>query len=351
MDRSDGDVSERPLRRDLTRPSANVSRWFIFHGDRLHVTAVLLAAVFAGLVVLAVAWPIEYRRLVAETGLIQTVFNTILGGVILLVSIVVAVVAVGVSQELTTLGEQTDRVDDAITFRQEADLPDDAEMPAQTGVFLAMMVTTIRERLAPLRDIEDGTYDDAFHDGIDELARDIEANVDELQNTLESVRFGTTDELIIGLDYDASWQLHHAAMLVRRHEDELAPEDVRTLEALTGALREFLIGREYFKSLYYKREFSDLAKSLLVVSLPVIIFIIYVILAIDTGAFPDVRIMGLSPLALFLNAAFTIALAPYVLLTSYVFRAASITKRTLAAGPFVHDAAPGPRDRSHPQGR
>lgn len=31
----------------------------------------------------------------------------------------------------------------------------------------------------------------------------------------------------------------------------------------------------------------------------------------------------------------TIALAPYILLTAYIFRAATITLRTLAAGPFL----------------
>lgn len=289
------------------------------------------------LVVLGRIRPIQYQFLLTETEVVQTIFNTILGGVILLVSIVVAVAAVGVGQELTTLGEQSDRVDQAIAYREQIDLPADVDMiPPQTGEFLAVVLRTIRERTDELDTIEEGRYDDEFYASVEHLTDNIHTNADELTDTLDRVQRGATDELLVGLDYDASWQLHATTAIIHKYGDELADEDRETLEELAGALRYFLVGREYFKSLYYKREFSDLSRALLWVSLPVIIFITYVMLALDVGLFPDVQILGVTPLALFISAAFTVSLAPYLVLTSYVFRAASITTRTMAAGPFVH---------------
>ena len=99
-----------------------------------------------------------------------------------------------------------------------------------------------------------------------------------------------------------------------------------------------MVSREYFKTLYYKLELSDLATTLLTVSLPIIVFITYVLLALDSGIFPDVTLFGYTPLTVFISFAYTIALAPYAVLTSYIIRAANVTKRTPEEGPFVLDS-------------
>ena len=49
-------------------------------------------------------------------------------------------------------------------------------------------------------------------------------------------------------------------------------------------------------------------------------------------------VLGYTPLTVFISLAYTIALAPYAVLTSYVLRAAMVTKRTPEEGPFVLDA-------------
>lgn len=54
----------------------------------------LLACVFAILLVMGGIWPIEYQDLLAETTMVQTVFDTLLSGTVLLISIVVSIAAV-----------------------------------------------------------------------------------------------------------------------------------------------------------------------------------------------------------------------------------------------------------------
>lgn len=313
-----------------------LKRWFLFEGDRKHVTAFLLGGVFVALVLLGVVWPIEYRRLVAETTTIQTVFNTLLSGVILLVSIVVAVASVGISQELTSLGEQHERIETAAEFRSEIGAHEEIQrIPARPGQVIVASLKTIHQRATDLDALADEHADSDLQEDVSALKAGIEANIEDLLSTMESVQPGTTDELLVGLDYDASWQFHQTYRIKQAYADQLAEDERAVLDDLATALDELMTSREYFKTLYYKREFSDLSTVLLVVSLPVLLFITYVLLALDAGLFPEFTFGGLSPLAVFISLAYTIALAPYVILTAYVLRAASVTKRTPAVGPFV----------------
>jgi hypothetical protein len=106
------------------------------------------------------------------------------------------------------------------------------------------------------------------------------------------------------------------------------------LEGLVEALELFTIGKEYFKTLYYSNEVAQLSRTLLVVSLPAILFNAGAILAINAELFPQMGIPGISPLLLFVAITFTISLAPYLILTSYMLRLATVARQTASAGPF-----------------
>lgn len=316
---------------------SRITRWFRYDGDRERVAGALLLGVLLILLFLGVVWPVQYQDLLTETTMVQNVFTTLLSGVILLVSIVVSVAGVGITQELTTVGEQSERVDTTIEYRERVKRQEDMEItPARTDRFLVTILESIRTRAIELEEIADRYEETEFRRLVALLIDDIDTNTEELIETLNQVESGRADELLVGLDYDCSWQLHLTNRLLAEYGDQLTEDDRDAIEQLSETLRQFMIGREYFKSLYYKREFSALSTTLLTVSLPVIIFISYVLLALDAGRFPEIEIVGLSPLAIFISMAFTIALAPYVLLTSYIFRAASVTMRTLATGTFVH---------------
>lgn len=102
--------------RRIDRSSENrLRRWISFDGDRERVAGALLACVFAILPVMGGIWPIEYQDLLAEPTMVQTVFDTLLSGTILLVSIT----DVGIFQELTSLGNQSKRVDWIIDFQRQ----------------------------------------------------------------------------------------------------------------------------------------------------------------------------------------------------------------------------------------
>jgi hypothetical protein len=83
------------------------------------------------------------------------------------------------------------------------------------------------------------------------------------------------------------------------------------------------------------REFGKLSKSLLYVALPVIVMISYDLLAISGGQYPVAALPVVETVTVFMMAVYSVAQAPYVVLTAFVLRAAIIASRSLASGPFV----------------
>ncbi|RKD98436.1 hypothetical protein [Halopiger aswanensis] len=346
----DGDSVKQSLRnrlrgstsgRRIDRSSENrIKRWILFDGNRERVAVGLLATVFAVLLVMGGVWPIEYQELLSETTIIQTVFNTLLSGTILLVSIVVSIAAVGISQELTSLGNQSERVETTIDFQGQIEDHGIVDVsPARPGQFTAVVLRSIKERADELQQLDgDADRGQGYRDEVERLRTDIHANTEEVLTTLSRVPNGSTDELLTGLNYDSSWQLYQARRILTKYDERLTDAERQVIEEIMDTLRTLMVCREYFKTLYYKLELSDLSTTLLTVSLPTIIFITYVLLALNTGLFPNVTVFGYTPLTVFISLAYTIALAPYAVLTSYVFRAATVTKRTPEEGPFVLDA-------------
>ena len=344
----DGESTIRDLRnrietsgRRIDRSSENrLKRWILFDGDRERVAAGLLGTVFTVLLVMGGIWPIEYQELLRETTMVQTVFDTLLSGTILLVSIVVSIAAVGISQELTSLGNQSERVETTIDFQGAIEDHGIVEVsPARPGQFTAVVLRSIKEQADELQRLDgDADRGSGYRDEVDRLQNDIHANTEEVLTTLSRVPNGSTDELLTGLNYDSSWQLYQSRRILTKYDDQLTAAERRVIEDIMDTLRKLMVCREYFKTLYYKLELSDLSTTLLTVSLPTIVFITYVLLALDSGFFPNVSVFGYTPLTVFISLAYTIALAPYAVLTSYVFRAATVTKRTPEEGPFVLDA-------------
>ena len=216
----------------LGRSSENrVKRWILFDGDREHVATALLAIVFSVLLVMGGLWPIEYQELLGETTIVQTVFNTLLSGTILLVSIVVSIAAVGISQELTSLGDQSERVDTIIAFQEAIEDRGIVDVsPARPGQFMAVVLRSIKHRANELQELEKGSEDE-YREEIDRLEADILANTEEVLTTLSRVPAGSTDELLTGLNYDSSWQLYQVRRILAKYGDDLSDAERHVLEA------------------------------------------------------------------------------------------------------------------------
>jgi len=313
-----------------------VTHWVLLEGRRESVTAGLLLGVLTGLIVLSIVRPVDMYALLQDTNTAQTLFNTLLSGTILLVSVVVSVTSIVLSEEITDIENQRERIDASIQYRGEIEEFIESDVsPARPADFLRTILRIVDQQASTIAGIADEDDIDGFSEDARTLAEEATAEAERAGEILSDARFGSFKVLLAGLNYDYSWQLHVARRLKRKYAEELTDDQEAAIDDLVETLKIYATGREYFKSLYYKREFARLSSRLLYVSLPTIVITSYVLLALDSNLFPDVTFFTLTPLAVFVTAAYTIALTPYVMLTAFVLRAMTVTLRTLASGPFV----------------
>jgi len=313
-----------------------VTHWVLLEGRRESVTAGLLFGVLVGLIVLSVVRPVNMYALLQDTNTAQTLFNTLLSGTILLVSVVVSVTSIVLSEEITDIENQRQRIDASIQYRGEIEEFIESDVsPARPADFLRTILRIIDQQTSTIADIATDGENEEFAADAQTFTEEVTAEAERAGEILSDARFGSFKVLLAGLNYDYSWQLHVARRFNRKYGDDLSDEQREAIDDLIETLKIFATGREYFKSLYYKREFARLSSRLLYVSLPTIVITSYVLLALDSNLFPEVTFFTLTPLAVFVTAAYTIALTPYLMLTAFVLRAMTVTLRTLASGPFV----------------
>lgn len=329
--------SRDTLRSAITRTGENpIKRWFLLTGGRMTVMLALMGAVFVVLLALALARPIGMVDLLNETAAVRTLFSALLSGAILLVTIVVSINSITLSEEMTDIEDQRRRLDASLEYHRQVESFIQAPItPARPADFIYAVVFAISTQTTHLVDLAADHDREDYDEDLDRFAHHVAEDVDVARDTLSGASLGSFQVLLAGLNFDFSGQLQAARGLRETYGDDLEEDELAAIDDLVDTLKFIGTGREYFKSLYFKRELSKLSGHLLFVTLPVIVFTSYVILAMDAEFIPPVTIFGIPPLVLALAVAYTLALAPYILLTAYVVRVTTITLRTLAAGPFI----------------
>lgn len=302
--------------------------WVLLEADRLAVTGALLTMVFASFMGIATFWTFEMQTLLTDTSTVQTILNTFLSGMILLVSIVVSINSIVLSHDITSVKNQEDRIQGAVGFRRDlGELTDGGESPSDPSSFLSVMSRIISRRAESLTSELDGVEQE-FAEEIDEYSNEISNAAEEL-GAVEETSGAEFAVLWKGIGFDYGMHIERTRRIASSRG---APSD--PFEDLVDAFELFAIGREYFKTLYYTREVSQLSRTLLVVTLPAILFNASTIIAINGEVLPEGVILGLPPLQTFVAVAFTISLAPYLVLTAYMLRLATVARLTASSGIF-----------------
>ncbi|WP_135853802.1 hypothetical protein [Halorussus salinus] len=324
-------------------PFQRVRQWILLRGKRMWVATALLLGVFGVLMLSSFVRPWNITELLENTSTVQTLFSALLSGSILLVSIVVSINSIVLSEEITDIETQRERIDASVRYRGQIEEFIESDVsPARPAEFLRTILKVIDRQAEGIASIAEEGDSDEFAEEAKIFSEEVSKEAERAGHTLSGSKFGSFKVLLAGLDYDYSWQLHVARRFKRKYGHCLSDDQQQAIDDLVETLKVFATGREYFKSLYYKREFSRLSARLLYVSLPTIVYISYVMLAIHSPKFipiEELRLMSselsMNALTLFTTFSYTIALAPYVVLTSYVLRAMTVTLQTLASGPFV----------------
>ena len=319
---------------DTMRERAGTSRlklWLLVDADRWLVAAGFLAAVFLLLFAAGVLVP-GAATLLADGDPIETAFQPLIGGTITVVTLVLTLNQLVLSQELGAVGDQRERMEGATTFRRDvADALGRDVMPPEPAAFLRELVIAAGQRAD---DVEEALSDEEeLADDAARLVDSVRGNAEAVGDSLDDAQFGTFAVVSAALNFNYSWKLYEARRL--RADHDLTDEQDEALSALADVLELFGPAREHFKTLYFQWELVDLSRSVLwaaVPSLAVAFGSVLYLSALVPGA-PAAGVYLAGPFVVSLVAA--LGLLPFAVLLSYVLRIATVTKRTLSIGPFT----------------
>ena len=104
------DLQPRQWRGWIPVPDENgdirLIRWVLLDADRLALSGALVTVVFLTFMGVATLWTFEMQRLLTETATVQTILNTFLSGMILLVSIN----SIILSHDITPIEKQDEQI-------------------------------------------------------------------------------------------------------------------------------------------------------------------------------------------------------------------------------------------------
>jgi hypothetical protein len=330
----DGDEPSDTMERRVS--GGRVKLWVLLQANRWLVAGVVLAGFFAAMVVLGTLDPQPLRAAVEQKDPIETVFQALLTAIITGVTLVVTIAQLVLSQELGAVGDQQERMEEAMSFREDVEQHLDAPVsPPDPASFLQALVDASARRADDIDAAANDETDEAVRDRCREFAAEVDQNAREVSDRLGDAQFGTYEVLAAALDYNYSWKIYEARRLAAGEVGPISDETRDAIEAFVDVQELFGPAREHVKTLYFQWELIDLSRAVLYAAVPALVVTTGMILFVDDPATVTGTTLGVDDLLWVTSAAAAVALAPFTLLLSYILRIATVTKRTLAIGPLV----------------
>ena len=304
---------------------SNLVMYVLLNVNREVVSLGILLLTFAGVVGASLVIDGAAAALVTDDP-IETAFQAFIGATVTGVTLVLTLNQLVLSQELGAVDDQYDRMEGAIDYREDVgDLLGETP-PAEPSAFLCALIEAIGDRARAVKAAA-GDDDEPVQRVVDSTVE----NADAVVERLEGADFGEFDVVRTSLDFNYSWKLYATNRL---NTDDRSEETRAALEDLSEALGLYGPAREHFKTLYFQSELITLSRTVLYVSIPSLVTSATVVLLFDVENYPG-TVLGLDLGVLIVAAATAVAVAPFAVLLSYVLRIATITRRTLAIGPFI----------------
>jgi hypothetical protein len=303
---------------------SNLLMYVLLNVNREVVSLGILLLTFAGVVGASLVIDGAAAALITDDP-IETAFQAFIGATVTGVTLVLTLNQLVLSQELGAVDDQYDRMEGAMDYRADVGDVLGETPPAEPSAFLCALIEAIGDRA---RAVGAAAGDD---EAVQRVVDSTVENADAVVERLEGADFGEFDVVRTSLDFNYSWKLY----ATNRLKGEDRSEETRAaLEDLSEALGLYGPAREHFKTLYFQSELISLSRTVLYVSIPSLVTSAVVVLLFDVENYPG-TVLGLDVGVLIVAAATAVAVAPFAVLLSYVLRIATITRRTLAIGPFI----------------
>ncbi|WP_226481319.1 hypothetical protein [Natrinema amylolyticum] len=309
--------------------------WLLLNANRWLVTALLMLIVFAGLLVAARLSPVSLQSLIGTRDPIETVFQALVTALITGVTLVIAINSLVLSQELGAVEDQRRRFSGAMKFRKDVEESIDAPIsPPEPSSFIEAIVTTSQDRATDFRDAVAESRDEDLVERVDDFVDNLTTHADAVRDQLEDAQFGTYEVLKAALDYNYSWKIFRLRRIENVHGESFSDETREAAADLLESLELFGLAREHFKTMYFQWELINLSRAMMYVAVPALVVTLSMILFFNASAVAG-SVLGIDTVVWIVALASTVAVAPFLLLISFILRIATVAKRTLAIGPFI----------------
>jgi hypothetical protein len=298
------------------------------NAGRLWLTLVISALFFALLSATIVATGDDLLVAMNQSDPIETLFQGYVTALITGVTLVVTISQLVLSQELGPLGDQRERMEGAVDFRQEAKEYLGTTPPPEPAAFLQAFVEVSGETAERLAEVAKS------RDDVQEFLDELTHNADAVASDLDDAQFGRYQVVKSALDFNYSWKIYQARRLRRQYADDLSDEEAAAFDDLIDILSLFGPAREHIKTLFFQWELVGLSRKMVYVSFPALLVAVAMILVVGPETVPG-ALLGVDNVVWLVAAAATVCSVPFFLLGVYMIRLATIARRTLAIGPFI----------------
>ncbi|WP_440008184.1 hypothetical protein [Halomicrococcus sp. SG-WS-1] len=331
MDSTQSEPAGEPPDTNMERRSALRNRlleWVKVDGDRLFLTIGISVGVFVLILVLnsigAVAFTNDNSVTRMASGMIAGTFS--------LVTLVVSVNQLILSQEFSPASEHRNRFSGVMEFRRD--------LEEQTGVSTApveptrvveVLAEAIGDRASELSDSVANSTDEEFRQQVTQYAKSVEDSTKWIDEAFDQSDVEAFDALSVAVEYADGWQIHVARRL-RNDASELTDETAATFDELIDTIRLFSTAQEHLKTVYLQRELAKFSQLTIYCGIPAVLSSISIALLYGDigGATISTRFLPYVTSLLV-----TIVLVPLVLLAVFILRTATVTRRTSTVGPLL----------------
>jgi len=308
--------------------------WLLLEANRWVVAGGLAGLIFLAFMSWGVLKPVSLHSTMQSSAMIETVFGGLVGAIITGTPLVVTITRLVLSQEIGSLGNQRNRMDVTMDYRQNTDSLLGTTTPADPAAYLHALIETSEERAKTLRDTLAETENRELYEKVDEYVTDLVENADHALDRLEDSDFGTFDVVSPALDYNYDRKMHDVRRLAMENEDDLTEDQRDAFRDLLEALTMYGPVREYVKDLYIQWALVKLSRAILYAAVIALTVAGGMVVFVDATTFTG-TFLGIESVLWVVSAAFAISALPFLLFTSYILRLATLAKQTLSMGPLM----------------
>lgn len=336
-----GESSSRSIAK-RTKSRNRFVEWILIDGDRLFLTLCGSILIFAFLLLL------YYENIIAFTNddSITRLASGMIAGTFSLVTVVVSVNQLILSQEFSPAGQFRDRLSGVLEFRR--DIEDATNVPATPAAptrMLDLLIMAIRDRANNVSDSVKNHDDEEYRDLVTEYADSVVNNTKQIAQILGAAEMTAFDALSAAVEYDEGWQLY-AARHLRNDNPARSEETDVAFDELIEVLKLFSTAQDHFKTIYLQRELTRFSQLTILTGIPAVLAAALIILLYGNLGGGTVNIAYLPYITSLLA---TVVFIPVVLLGAFILRTATLTRRTAEIGPMLPQKEPdeGPFEVSY----